>query len=105
MCHHILGKMTTFDIEVASKERQGTELPKFHLLALKKFFLYHHSPKAGTDFLDQSGLRGTFAHKGIISWTPRLGEHALVLVYTVICPLRALCVGPVVPLAKVEFIR
>lgn len=35
MCHHILGKMTTFDIEVASKERQGTELPKFRLLALK----------------------------------------------------------------------
>lgn len=64
MCHHILGKMTTFDIEVSSKEKQGTELPKFHLFALKKFFLYHHSPKAGTDILDQSELRGTFAHKG-----------------------------------------
>lgn len=86
MCHHVLGKTTTFDNEVASKHRRETGLPKFRLLALKRFILYHRFPQAGTDILDQPGLRGTLAHKGIISWTPRLGAHALVLVYTAICP-------------------
>lgn len=97
--------MTTFDVEVASKHRRETGLPKFRLLALKRFILYRRFPQADTDILDQPGLHGTLAHRGIISWTPRLGAHALVLVYMVICPLRALCVGPVVPLTKMEFIR